>query len=51
MEDFNKEIEEKVIKRTLQSVTLKNGEPAITLYGSHTLLHINPSGKFIIGGL
>merc|ERR1711937_979514 len=28
----------------------KNGQPAITLYGSHTHLHINPSGKFIIGG-
>jgi S-adenosylmethionine synthetase len=45
-----KEIEEKVIKRTLQQIKLKNGQPAITLYGSHTHLHINPSGKFIIGG-
>ncbi|CAE7198368.1 SAMS2 [Symbiodinium sp. CCMP2592] len=47
---MNKEIEEKVIKRTLQSIKLKNGQPAISLYGSHTHLHINPSGKFIIGG-
>merc|ERR1712048_441042 len=45
MEDMNKEIEEKVIKRTLQSIVLKNGKPAITLYGAHTHLHINPSGK------
>jgi len=50
MEDMNKEIEEKVIKRTLQDIMLKNGKAAITLYGSHTHLHINPSGKFIIGG-
>merc|ERR1712178_209687 len=50
MEAMNKEIEEKVIKRTLQNIKLKNGQPAITLYGSHTHLHLNPSGKFIIGG-
>merc|ERR1712130_745961 len=50
MEAMNKEIEEKVIKRTLQNIKLKNGQAAITLYGSHTHLHINPSGKFIIGG-
>merc|ERR1712138_361110 len=50
MEDMNKLIEEKVIKTTLSEITLKNGKPAITLYGSHTHLHINPSGKFIIGG-
>merc|ERR1711903_396032 len=47
---MNKEIEEKVIKATLKSITLKNGKQAITLYGDHTHLHINPSGKFIIGG-
>merc|ERR1712107_540279 len=50
MEEMNKEIEEKVIKRTLQAIKLKSGEAAITLYGDHTHLHINPSGKFIIGG-
>merc|ERR1712062_904313 len=50
MEAMNKEIEEKVIKRTLQNIKLKNGQAAITLYGGHTHLHINPSGKFIIGG-
>eukprot|EP00913_Durusdinium_trenchii_P032873 g30773.t1 len=43
MVEMNKEIEEKEIK-------LKNGKPALTLYGAHTHLHINPSGKFIIGG-
>merc|ERR1711972_237263 len=50
MEEMNKLIEEKVVKKTLQEIKLKNGDAAITLYGSHTHLHINPSGKFIIGG-
>merc|ERR1711966_270605 len=50
MEEMNKLIEEKVIKRTLEEIKLKSGQPAISLYGSHTHLHINPSGKFIIGG-
>merc|ERR1712161_102847 len=50
MEDMNKLIVEKVVKKTLAEITLKNGKPAITLFGDHTHLHINPSGKFIIGG-
>merc|ERR1712224_451652 len=50
MEDMNKLITEEVIKKTLQEITLKNGQPALTLFGDHTHLHINPSGKFIIGG-
>merc|ERR1712226_1268540 len=50
MEEMNKLIVEEVVKKTLAEITLKNGQPAITLYGDHTHLHINPSGKFIIGG-
>merc|ERR1719482_1079463 len=50
MEDMNKSIVENVVKRTLKSITLKNGETALTLFGDHTHLYINPSGKFIIGG-
>jgi len=50
MEDMNKMIVEDVIKETLKEITLKNGSPALTLFGAHTHLHINPSGKFIIGG-
>merc|ERR1712157_709211 len=50
MEDMNKAIVEDVIKATLKEIILKNGQPAITLFGDHTHLHINPSGKFIIGG-
>merc|ERR1712232_386234 len=50
MEDMNKEIIEKVVKRTLSEIKLKSGATALTLYGEHTHLHINPSGKFIIGG-
>merc|ERR1711979_117052 len=49
MEDMNKLIVEKVIKATLEEIKLKNGKSAITLFGEHTHLHINPSGKFIIG--
>merc|ERR1711941_125498 len=41
---------EEVVKRTLREIKLKNGNSAITLFGDHTHLHINPSGKFIIGG-
>jgi S-adenosylmethionine synthetase len=39
-----------VVKETLKEITLKNGKPALSLFGDHTHLHINPSGKFIIGG-
>merc|ERR1712028_236816 len=41
MEDMNK---------ALAEINLKNGAPALSLYGEHTHLHLNPSGKFIIGG-
>merc|ERR1712076_211332 len=50
MEDMNKLIVEEVVKKTLEENKLKNGNSAITLFGDHTHLHINPSGKFIIGG-
>merc|ERR1712137_41874 len=50
MEAMNKQIEEKVVRRTLSEIKLKNGQPALSLYGAHTHNYINPSGKFIIGG-
>merc|ERR1712004_18416 len=51
MEDMNKQIVEKVVKATLSSITLKNGETAMTLFSEKdTQIIINPSGKFIIGG-
>merc|ERR1739838_344359 len=50
MEEMNKLIVEEVVKKTLAGITLKSGKPALTLYGDFTHLHINPSGKFIIGG-
>merc|ERR1712062_413785 len=50
MEEMNNLIVEEVIKATLSEVILKNGEPALTLFGDFTHLYINPSGKFIIGG-
>merc|ERR1712045_247736 len=51
MEDMNALIVEKVIKATLSEIKLKNGEPALSLYTDGKVNpHINPSGKFIIGG-
>merc|ERR1712150_388991 len=50
MDEMNKLIVEHVVKETLKEIKLKSGAPALTLYGDHTHLHINPSGKFIIGG-
>merc|ERR1711904_599175 len=50
MEEMNKLIIKEVVVKTLSEIILKNGKPALTLYGDHTNMHINPSGKFIIGG-
>merc|ERR1711918_243015 len=50
MQEMNDLIVEKVVKKTLEEIKLKNGKSAISLFGDHTHLHINPSGKFIIGG-
>merc|ERR1712241_656183 len=46
----NKQIVEHVIKATLSEIILKSGQPALTLFGDFTHLHINPSGKFITWG-
>merc|ERR1719424_2659003 len=51
MEAMNELIHDKVIVATLESIKLKNGKTALSLYDRKTCnLHINPSGKFIIGG-
>jgi len=51
MEEMNEMIHEHVIVATLKSITLKNGKSAYSIYDKKTCnLHINPSGKFIIGG-
>merc|ERR1712176_1315357 len=51
MEEMNTLIVEKVVKATLQEIKLKNGDAALTLFSDEkTHLHINPSGKLIIGG-
>jgi len=49
-DDMNKLIVKEVVEKTLEEIILKNGKPALSLYGAHTNMHINPSGKFIIGG-
>merc|ERR1711988_1640194 len=50
MEKMNELIVSEVVVKTLEEIILKNGKPAVTLYGAHTHKYINPSGKFIIGG-
>merc|ERR1712109_260075 len=50
MKEMNDLIVEKVVKRTLAEIKLKSGQPALSLFGDHTHMYINPSGKFIIGG-
>jgi len=51
MEEMNELIHEHVILATLDSIKLKSGESATSIYNRDTCnLHINPSGKFIIGG-
>merc|ERR1719389_1579587 len=50
MEEMNKLMVEHVVKKCLSEIKLKNGKEALSLYGEHTHLHMNPSGKFIIGG-
>merc|ERR1712057_23482 len=50
MEEMNKLLVDKVVVKTLEEIILKDGRPAVSLYGAHTHLHMNPSGKFIIGG-
>merc|ERR1711987_22526 len=47
---MNELIVSEVIVKCLEEITLKSGEVALTLFGDHTHLHINPTGKFIIGG-
>merc|ERR1711972_594365 len=48
MEEMNKLIVEEVVKKTLSEIKLKNGKPAISLFGDFTHLYISPSGKIII---
>ena len=51
LEVMNEMIHDKVSVATLESIKLKNGESALSIYSRDTCnLHINPSGKFIIGG-
>ena len=51
MEEMNELIHDKVVLATLNEIKLKNGKPSTSIYSRKTCnLHINPSGKFIIGG-
>jgi len=51
MAEMNELIHDHVIVKTLESITLKNGKSALSLYNRDDChIHLNPSGKFIIGG-
>jgi len=51
MAQMNELIHDQVIVATLSEIKLKNGKPATSIYDrAKCNLHINPSGKFIIGG-
>jgi len=49
-EEMDRLIIDEVLKKTLEEITLKNGNSALSLFGEHTHLFINPSKKFILGG-
>lgn len=50
-EEMNKLILEEVVIKCLEEIKLKNGQPALTLFNKDTChLHLNPSGRFVIGG-
>jgi len=51
MAEMNELITKEVVVKTLEEITLKNGNSALSIFNKDTChLHINPSGKFIIGG-
>jgi len=51
MSEMNDLIHDHVILKTLESITLKNGQSALSIYNREEChVHLNPSGKFIIGG-
>jgi len=51
MAEMNELIHDNVIVKTLESIKLKNGKSALSLYSRDSChVHLNPSGKFIIGG-
>jgi S-adenosylmethionine synthetase len=51
MEEMNELIIKEVVVKCLEEITLLNGKSALTIFDRKTChMHINPSGKFIIGG-
>ena len=51
MEEMNKLINEKVIRKTLEVTILKSGQPDLSLYGDHKHSCIQSPCHFIIGGV
>jgi len=51
MKEMNELLTTEVVEATLAEITLQNGESAMSIYDRKKChLHLNPSGKFIIGG-
>lgn len=51
MDQMNELIIKEVVVKCLEEITLLNGKSALTIFDRKTChMHINPSGKFIIGG-
>merc|ERR1712194_74529 len=51
MVEMNELIIKEVVEKTLGEIKLKNGKSALSIFDRKTChMHINPSGKFIIGG-
>ena len=50
-EEMKKLIEEKVIRKTLQEIILKNSQPDLSSNGEQTYLFIQPLSKFIVSGV
>jgi S-adenosylmethionine synthetase len=51
LDKMNAILVKEVVEATLSEITLKNGKSALTIFNKKTChMHINPSGKFIIGG-
>jgi hypothetical protein len=51
LEDTNESVVENVVKKSVENITLENGEQALTIFGDHIHLYANPSDEFIVDGL
>ena len=50
MQEMSELIVKHVVLEAMRDVKLKGGQPAITLFGNHSHMHVSPAGEFIFGG-